>query len=262
MKYRHLIWKLAISQIRVKYRYPILGFFWLILMPISLALIFCFAFNIVMKVRVPHYPFIIYMLTAFLPWTYFSNSIMQSTTSLIGSGTLIKNVSFCREIIPISFVLANLINYIFTLPVLFVFILFFRVKVSGFIIFLPLVIILHTILITGISLMSSAFQVKLRDTAYIVEILIMAIFYLTPIFYHFDLIREISPLVLRIYTLNPLVAIATLYRITILGNFTAILPSEVNFFTLIFLPVVLCLIILRIGLFIFKRNEPFFADLI
>lgn len=262
IKYRKLIWKLAISQIRVKYRYPILGLFWLILMPISLALIFFFAFNIVMKVRIPHYPFFIYLLSALLPWGYFSNSIMQSTSSMIGSGTLIKNVAFCREIVPISFVLANLINFIFTLPVLFVFILIFKVKVSWFIVFLPLVMLIHSIVIIGISLMTSAFQVRLRDTTYIVEILITAVFYLTPIFYHLDLIKDISPSVLRIYMLNPLVGITTLYRITILGEFTAILPAEVNPFNLIVLPMILSLLILRIGLFVFKKYEPSFADLI
>ena len=110
--------------------------------------------------------------------------------------------------------------------------------------------------------MTSAFHVRLRDTTYIVEILITAIFYLTPIFYHLDLIKDISPQALRFYMLNPLVGITTLYRIAFLGGFTKILPGEANLFNLIVLPMILSLVILRIGFFIFKKYEPSFADLI
>lgn len=262
LNYRDLIWNLSINKIKEKYRYPILGFLWIILMPILLALIFLFAFSVVIKVRVPHYPFFIYLFCAMLPWSYLSTSIMQSTNSLVESTNLVKNVSFCREIIPISSILSNLINFIFTLPVLFLFLFIFKIKVSIYIIFLPFVILLQTIFIIGVSLLTSACQVRLRDTKYIVELLITAFFYLAPVFYPLDLVKNISPLSLRIYMLNPNAAIITLYRIVILGGYTAFLPPEVNLFNLVIIPVILSLFVLHLGFLIFKKFETSFADLI
>lgn len=259
---RHLIWKLSVNQIKVKYRYPILGLFWLILMPIFLSVIFLFAFSVVIKVKIPEYPFFIYLLSAMLPWNYFSSSVNQTTNSLIDNVNLVKNVAFCREIIPISSILANLFNFLFTLPVFFIFILIFHIKVPVYIFFLPFVIILHSILIAGIGFFCSAFQVHLRDTKYIVEIFVTAIFYLVPVVYPLDFVRTISPKFLIMYLLNPLVSITNLYRITLLGNYVKCLPPEVNMFNLIIFPSLVSIILFYSGFMVFKRLESNFADLI
>lgn len=262
LHYKDLIRKLSFNQIKVKYRYPILGFLWLILLPTLLALILLFAFSVIIKVKIPHYPFFIYIFSAMLPWTYFSTAIFQATNALIESENLVKNVAFCREILPLASILTNLINFVFTLPVFFLFIFIFRVRVPIYIVFFPFVLFLHTLLIAGVSFLTSSFQVRLRDTKYIVEIVITALFYLTPVFYPLDLVKEISPTSLKLYMLNPLVAITILYRITLLGGYTKYLPSEVNLYNLIILPIIFSVLMLYLGLKIFKKTEPFIADLI
>jgi len=259
---RQIIWNLAVNQIKARYRYPMIGVMWSILTPLFLSIIFLIAFEIIIKVKIPGYHFLVYFLSGMFPWAYFNTSVLEACNSIVQNSNLIKSIIFYRKNIPLSYILMNLINFFCSIPILFIFFLIFKIKISLYIIFLPFVLIIHTLFIMGIALIVSSLQVRIRDTRYILEVLLSAVFFLTPVFYPLNMIKEISSSFLKIYMFNPMASIITLYRITLLGGYIKYLPSEISYFNLIFLPLIITFLLLYLGFFIFNKLEPSFADFV
>jgi ABC-2 type transport system permease protein len=215
-----------------------------------------------MKARIENYPFFIYLMTAVFPWTYFSSSISAAVDSIVSNRELIKKTYFPRQAIPVSVVLANLINFLPALIVMVLFLFLFRIQFTMLIFLLPIIILLQTIFTIGLALIVSCLQVILRDIKYLVEIGMMAWFYLSPVFYSLALIANISERFFKFYMLNPFVGLFSLYRIVFLKGYVATLPSGVNIFGLTIWTVIVCMIVFFIGLLVFKKYEPRFFDLL
>jgi len=261
-KYHHLIFNLVSKQIKVKYKHPVLGFLWALLVPLLLSLVFMVVFSRIIKIPIINYPFFIFLITAVFPWNFFSLSVSESTMSILEAGELIKKVYFPREIIAISIVLANLINFIFTIVVVIFLLIFFKIKVSIFIFCLPLVILLQVFLNSGVVFIVSGLQVRYRDVKYIVEVLLSLWFYLTPIFYPLSLVANISDRFLKFYMWNPLTNLITLYRLVFLPGYAYQLPASVSIYHLIFVSTLSCFTIFYLGVLIFRKYAPNFADYI
>jgi ABC-type polysaccharide/polyol phosphate export permease len=262
IQYRHLLWDLAIKDIKVKYRSPTLGFLWAIIAPLIMVFVFKFVFSIILKARVEGYPFFIYIMTALFPWTYFSSSVNGAIDSIVSNKELIKKTYFPRHIIPVSVVLASLLNFLPALIVMLLILVFFRIQFSILILLLPVIVLLQTILAIGIALIVSALQVILRDVKYIVELLLMTWLYLSPAFYSLMMVANISEKFLKLYILNPFVGLFSLYRIAFLKGFVDTLPSEINILYLSVWTFIVCLVVLLLGFLVFKKYEPKFSDLI
>jgi ABC-2 type transport system permease protein len=262
IQYRDLFSRLVFKELKVRYKHPFLGFLWAFIVPFCMILIFILVFSYILKVPHQGYPFFIFLVSALFPWNYLNLSIATSTMSLLDSGSLIKKVYFPREIIPLSIVAVNLVLFIFSLGLMLIFIMLFGIKLQPLIFFLPLIIFMQTVFISGICLIVSSLQVKYRDIKYIVEVLLIFWFYLTPIFYPLDLIAGMSNNIFKFYMLNPLTQLITLYRIVMISNYIKVLPSQINIFELIFSNLAVCIITFLLGFIIFKKQEPRFADLI
>jgi ABC-type polysaccharide/polyol phosphate export permease len=262
VKHRHLLWDLAIKDLKVRYRTAWLGFFWIVLVPVFQIFIFKIIFSVIIRVPVARYPFFIFLMTAIFPWRYFNLCLTQATESIVGNAPLIKKTQFPRQIIPVSIVLSNLIHFVLILLLMIIFLALFGIGPTPLIFYLPLILLLQTMLCTGMALMTSGLQVCSRDVKYIVEIALMAWFYLTPVFYPLSLVAGISRNFLNIYLLNPLAGLITLYRVVLLGGYTANLPPEVDLGRLILICSLSCIGIFFLGFGIFKRCEPGFFDLL
>ena len=262
IKYRHLLWALAIKDIKVRYRSPTLGFLWSIIVPLIMVFIFKFVFSTILKARVEGYPFFIYLMTSIFPWTYFSTSINSATECIFSNQELIKKTYFPRQIIPVSIVLANLINFIPALFVMLLILTLFRIQFTILILLLPIVLLLQTILAIGLALIVSSLQVVLRDVRYIIELLLMAWLYLSPGFYSLTMVADISDKFLKLYILNPFVGLFTLYRIALLKGFAKTLPQGLDIFGLSIWAAIVCITVFFVGFLVFKRYEPRFSDLI
>lgn len=248
--YRELIYNLSIKDLKVRYKTATLGFFWALLNPLIMMIIFSIVFSLFIKIQIEKYP--IFLLTALLPWYLLSQSLSISTTSIVDNANLIKKVSFPREIIPISSIIANLTNFLLSLIVLFIFLIIFKVRFTFMILLLPLLVLTQFIFILGISLISCALYTSYRDVKYIVEVLLLSWFYLTPIFYPLNLVPQQYQ---RIYMLNPMTCIVVMYRDVLLyGNMPN--PKVMSYALLISFS------LLIIGLIIFKKREAVFADLV
>ena len=139
MRYRELLRNLVVRDLKARYKNSVLGFFWSLLNPLGMMLVFTFVFTVLTpNTQMPKYP--IFFLCGFLPWQFFSAAVMTSLYSIIGNGTLVNKVYFPREILPTSTVLAHLVNLLLALLVLFGALLVTRTPLSPYIWLLPVVI--------------------------------------------------------------------------------------------------------------------------
>jgi len=157
-------------------------------------------------------------MVALLPWNYFIGSVSEGMGSIIGNGNLVKKVYFPRELLPISSMLANLVNFMLSLPVLFVIMLItgapFR---PSLLLLLPVLIVIESIFILGLLLFLSSLSVFYRDTTHIMGILLQLWFFVTPIFYPLENIA--SPIYAKLVRwLNPMASLIDFYRDILYGG--------------------------------------------
>ncbi|MCM8800365.1 MAG: ABC transporter permease [Candidatus Omnitrophica bacterium] len=262
LQHYELILKLASKEIKVRYKHPILGFLWALFVPLCIIFIFKVVFSLILKISIRDYPFFIFLTTAVFPWNFFSLSVSNSVMCIQENNSLIKKLYFPREVIPLSIILANLVNFILSFVLMLPLFYLFGLRFNTYILFLPLIIILEFIFTVGISFIFCSLQVYFRDVKYIVEILLLLWFYLTPIFYPLDLILNISNSFFKFYMLNPLTEIITLYRISLLEGYIYSLPEGLNLNFMVFTSIVISLIVFFFGLYSFKKLELRFADLV
>ncbi|RQW79230.1 MAG: hypothetical protein EHM79_20840 [Geobacter sp.] len=261
IEYKGLVYELAIRDLKLRYRRPFLGFCWMLIIPFCTALIYKILFSDFMHATSGKYPFFIHLITALLPWNYLVSSVQAANKSILDSKNIIHQISFPKYLLPISIVFANLINFLPTLLVLLVFFVIFNIKVSVLIIFLPVVILMQTFLIMGLSLLVSSLQVVYRDVEYIVQITLTALFFLTPGVYTLEeIINKTNPLFIKIYMFNPLVGILNLYRAVFISGYLNVLPKEANFLNTLIIPFIASIAILFIGYLIFNSYEKKFPD--
>lgn len=216
-QYRELIYNLVLRDLKVRYKNSLLGILWSWLNPLLMMLVFTFVFNVMQ--RSPMRDFHIFVLSGLLPWNFFSGAVMGGLFSISGNSHLIKKVYFPREILPISAVLSGLINFVIGLPVLFLLALISGVPLNAWVLLLPLPILVQTCFAIGIVLFLSALEVFYRDTHMVMDVGILAWFFLTPIWYSVQQVAE-SALVFGIqfsprrllFWLNPMASIINTYQ--------------------------------------------------
>ena len=217
-RYRELILNLVKRELKARYKNSVLGFFWSLLNPLGMMLVFTFVFTVMSpNSQIRNFP--IFFLCGFLPWQYFSNGVMVSMNSIVGNSNLVKKVYFPREALPISSVLAALVNFLLALVVLFGALIVTRTPLSPYIWLLPVVILMQTCFILGVVFFLSTLNVFYRDTMMIMDVVMQAWFFLTPVFYPIAILPssyEILGITVNIrrlmYILNPMASFVAAYR--------------------------------------------------
>lgn len=263
--YRELIENLVVRDLKVRYRSSVLGFFWSWLNPLLMMTVFTVVFTVMVpNLAIPKFP--VFVLCALLPWNFFSAAVTSAMNSIVHNAHLTKKVYFPREILPISTVLSNLVNFLLSLPVLFLFVVLFRVPLTPSLLFLPLIVLVQVAFATGVALVLSTLNVFYRDTAVIMEVVMQAWFFLTPIFYPAELLPEWKTLwgvalpVRRLtYILNPMASIIASYRSVLYGftNGSPPAPPALDFFSRTIVTSLICLIV---GYAIFTRYAHRFGE--
>lgn len=254
--YRELLFNLVKKELKIRYRNSVLGFFWSLLNPLLMMLIFTFVFAHVFKLGIKNFP--IFLLTGILPWNFFNLSLVSATNSIVSYGELVKKVYFPREILPLSAVFADLINFFLALLMLFVFLIVYGYNFYVFIPFLLVLIVIQTILTIGISFFLAGLNVYFRDIQYIISVGLLALFYATPIIYNVRMIENMNivrkyPYLLTIYKLNPLSSLMIMYRNIL---YETRWPSLQTFLYALGIAA----LVLLAGYFVFHRLEPAFAE--
>jgi ABC-2 type transport system permease protein len=209
---RQLLAMLIRKELKVKYKGSVLGFVWTLLRPLFMLLIYAVAFGTFLRNdSVPDY--VVFLFCGLAPWYLFQDIVIGCTNSIIANAGLIKKVYFPREILPLSVVGASMFQFVFQLVVLFG-----AVAVTGHPLSPgPLLLLVPTvagliIFATSVGLLLAAANVYLRDTQHLVEVLLQAWFFLTPIIYNITLVRSrltaISPWLLQVFLANPMAEVA------------------------------------------------------
>ena len=177
-----------------------------------------------MKIVIPGYNYSLFLFVGLVPWMFFSVTIQQSTTVIIANSNLIKKVYFPRLILPLTITFTNLINMILTFAIILIAVIIFRLPITLLYFYLPLVILIQTILVFAFSMIFAGVTVYFRDLEHIMSVVIMAWFYLTPIVYTAEYIpKEIF----NLFKMNPMMVLVDAYRDIFLfariPDFTALL---------------------------------------
>ena len=212
LRYRGLIQSLVARELKARYRGSVLGFLWSFINPLLLLSIYSFVFTTIMQNNDPRIrPFAVFAFCGLLPWTWFSASLTEATSSLITGGNLIKKVLFPAEVLPIVSVLANMVHFLLRLLVLGAFMIGFRHYPNPAALpWFPAVIVVQLVFTLGLALGLSALTVHFRDVRDLLTNVLTLWFFATPIIYPYFL-----PAVGRflwLFRLNPFYHLAVSYQ--------------------------------------------------
>ena len=216
-KTKGIIFNFAKSDLKIRYRNSVLGIFWSLIEPLLMLGVLFVVFSTMFKFEIPNFP--IYLLVGIVCYNFFKNGTVFALNSLSNRSTLMTQIYFPRSIPAISSGITAAIMLILELVVLAIFIVIFQFVPPITILFLPLVLALLFLLVLGIALPLSVLNVKYKDTEFIWMVIVHAGFFLTPIFYQFDMMPVQVQNVLQF---SPMVQIVTMaHHVVLYGT----LPS-------------------------------------
>ncbi|RAV13795.1 ABC transporter permease [Paenibacillus contaminans] len=252
---QRFILNLAKKDFKTKYMGSYLGTFWAFLLPVVQILIFWFVFQVGFKsMPVDNFPFILWLSSAMIPWFFISDCIQNSTNSIVDNSYLVKKVVFRVGVLPLIKIYSAIFVHLF-----FIFFIFIMFLIYGY---MPSIYNLQVlyymfgiiVLVLGISWITSALVVFFKDTGQIVAMFLQIGFWLTPIFYSLNIVPEKFRVFLK---LNPAFYLIEGYRDTFVYHKWF---WEHPYLTIYFWTVSLLLMV--IGIFVFKRLRPHFADVL
>lgn len=258
-QYRELLRNLVVSDLKARYKNSVLGFFWSLLNPLGMMLVFTLIFGLLVpNVQIERYP--LFLLCGLLPWNYFSASVQGSLYSVLGNAGLVKKVYFPRAILPIATVLSQLINFLLAFVILFAALVIFQSNFSPWLWLLPFVLLIQTIFTIGVALILSTLNVFYRDTSMIMEVVMLAWFFLTPVFYSTDMLPDSITLLgvtldpqRLLYILNPMASLVNMYRDLLYWGYR----TDLDFFLR---TAVTAIAVLLFGAWFFRRYSDRFGE--
>jgi lipopolysaccharide transport system permease protein len=206
-EHRWLIIELVKREVKVRYRGTWLGFFWSLLNPLIMTVVYTLVFVFFLHVDVPKYP--VFIFCALLPWTWFNEAMILGTDCLISRPAFVRDAIFPTEILPITSLATSMMNYVFSIPILLIAVLVFRVPFGWSLLTLPLIMAVQFAFTVGIVYILATFNVFFRDLRYIVQNLLMALFFLTPVMYDVNAVPEPFRTLLKF---NPMEHVINNYR--------------------------------------------------
>jgi len=251
-EYRDLLYTLSVHRLKVRYKQSVLGPTWAILQPLLLMLIFTVVFSRIVRLPSDGIPYALFAYSALLPWTYFSSSLSSATNSLVSHFSLVTKVYFPREILPLTYVIAGLVDFLLASLVLGALLVYYHVSltVHAFIA-IPTIAVL-TVFTVAMSFVLSTIQVRYRDVGVAMPLILQLWMFATPIVYPLSVVPNRWR---GLYELNPMVGIVeSLRRVIVQG-----LPPD---FHALGVSAAVSAILLPIAFLYFKRAEATVADII
>jgi len=208
-QYRDLFYFMVWREIKVLYAQTILGFSWAILQPLIQIIIFTIVFGKVAKISTDGIPYFLFSSVAIIPWAYMSQSMTQSSQSLVQGQQMLGKIYFPRLIFPLTPVLAKLIDFGISIFIILVVTIYYRVMPTWNLVFLPFFILLMMTIPAGIGMWLSALAIRFRDVKHAMPFVVRMLIYTAPIVYSASSIPEKYRF---IYSLNPIVGVIEGYR--------------------------------------------------
>jgi lipopolysaccharide transport system permease protein len=252
-RYRGLFGFLVWRDIKIRYAQTVLGAGWAILQPVLTMIVFTIIFGNFANIPSDGVPYPVFSLAALVPWTYFSTAISNSSSSLVSSANLITKIYFPRLVIPLSPVLAGLVDFGIAFVILLVTMLFFGILPMGSaLVVVPVALLITVLTAAGVGCWMAALNLQYRDVKYVVPFMVQVWMYTSPIVYPMSIVPERYH---TLYAMNPMTGAIEGFRAALLGT------SDVPW-GLLALSSAAATVIFLTGALYFRRTERVFADVV
>ena len=255
IQYRDLIVTLSVHRLRVRYKQSLLGVSWALLQPLSLMVIYTLIFSRVAKMPSDNLPYTVFAFAGLLPWIYFQSVLVNATNSLVSHSNLITKVYFPREILPLTYVIAALFDFLIASTILIAMMLYYRVPLTPNIFYAFPVIVVLTLFACSMAFLLSATQVWFRDIGVAVPLLLQIWLFATPVVYPLSAISALPRKLQSIYILNPMVGIIEDFRRVVVRG----MPPDFYLFNI---SALVAIAMLPVAYIYFKRAVATAADII
>lgn len=253
---KDIFWDLVKNDFQARFAGSYFGVFWAFVQPVITMVLYWFVFQVGLRSgNVSDYPFILFLMSGLVPWFYFSEALLGGTNSLLEYGYLVKKVVFEVRILPVVKAVSSIFVHVFFVAFVFVFCIFYGFGVDLYVFQLFYYIACNVFLVIGLSYITSACMVFFRDMIQIVNILLTIGIWLTPIMW--NLSDTFSPVLIRIFRLNPVFYIVDGFRDTLLGKkWFWDKPMWTVYFW------VIAMLIYMFGIRLFNRVKIHFSDVL
>ena len=246
--YRELLKTNIKKDIGGKYKKSFLGILWSFINPLLQIAVYAFVFQIILKSERPNYT--VYLCCGLIPWQYFSAVILRGAASIIDNGNIIKKVYFPREILPISVVTSEGVNFLISTIIILGFTIFGGIGLSFNILWYFVIVAIQYIVSIGFAFIVSSFSVYFRDLLHLLGILIQLLFYATPIVYASSAVPAELQWIVKI---NPMSYLIEAYRNIFYNKMP---PDPKGLVICLVMGITLCIV----GYMIFRKLERRFAE--
>jgi lipopolysaccharide transport system permease protein len=252
-RYKELLYIFAWRDVKVRYKQTVIGIAWAIFQPLLTMVIFTVIFGNLAKVPSEGIPYPVFVYSGLLLWNYFSTALTNASNCLIDNENIVKKVYFPRLLLPVSTAVTPIVDFIFSLIILFAIVLFYHYspRVEG-IILLPVLLLISMCASSGLGLFLSAVNAKYRDVRYVLPFFIQILMYVTPVIYPVSIVPAKFQWLLY---LNPMSGLISAARTSLLGL------GPVNWVSL-GISAAISVFLLLCGVAYFRKTERFFADVL
>jgi lipopolysaccharide transport system permease protein len=251
-QFREMLYFMVWRDVLLRFKQTAVGVTWVVLQPLITMIIFTLIFSKLANLPSDGIPYPVFAFTALLPWFFFSQALMRSSSSVVQNANLITKIYFPRLLIPIAASIAPIVDLVFSFLFLLLLMGWYKITPTWGILVLPLFLALAIITSLAVGLWSSAINVKYRDVGNIIPFVIQVWMYASPIAYPVSMVPEKWRL---LYSLNPMVGVIEGFRWALLGRKS---PD----FMLMAVSASVVLVLLVGGIVYFKKMEQTFADVI
>ena len=245
---RELLGILIVRNLKIRYKNSALGFFWTLLVPLFLIVIYA-TFLRILRFATEDPLFLPQLVTGIIVWQFLAMCLNDSLQAVVGNANLVTKTAFPRVILPLAMVLANVVNFLLSSAVLLVYLLVIKVP-FGNLAWLLVALPSQVALCLGLSLLISCLNVFFRDTEHILGVVLLSWFFLTPVIYPFSIIPSGLE---YLASVNPMTGIVSAYRGALLAR-NPMSPAMMR------LSLVMAWAMLPLGLAVFTKLEKSFAD--
>ncbi len=250
--YRELLYFFSWRDLKVRYKQTFIGIMWAVIQPFVAMVIFSVFFGSLAKMPSDNVPYPIFVYTGLLFWQLFSDSLGDVSNSLVGNQAIITKVYFPRLIIPVAAVVTKFVDFAISAVILAGLMVYYHIAPSWeSLVVVPILLIITAMCAEGLGLFLAAINVKYRDVRYVLPYFMQMLIFLTPVIYPSSIAGKWS----KLLALNPMTGVVNNARAVLLGT------AQVNWLQ-IGGSVIGCGVLLFIGIYVFKRVERYFADVV
>ena len=254
VRYHPLFLELVRRNVKVRYVQSVLGLYWALINPLVTTAVLSVVFSVIVRVPVEDTPYFLFVLTGILGWNFFATAVTDATGSLLSYSNLLGKVPFPREVLPSASVASRVVDFAGSALVLLVLVVLFLPRGLGpTALWLPVLLLVQFIFALGVGFVVSMANLFYRDVQQLVQLLLMLGFFLTPVIYPIELLVERHQAFNLLGLLNPVAVVIDGYRSVLLDHHSPDLAS-------LGIATAISLGVLAAGYWLFKWQEPFFAE--